>query len=247
MSATAAQPKKDAARKRTTSPRKPSSGRGEARFSALLQATEELLSEFNPDEIGLYQIAERAGIPAPSIYHFFPTKEAAFDAFAQNFAERILAVHRTPMDARLLHNWTDLFRLDYARARDTYNASKPALKTFYGGYGGVNAKNIDDLMRRDLSTRGYERVNFLFVMPVLDNYPRMTTNRIGIVDSFWTTSVREHGTITEDYHEEAIEAAIAYGRLYLPAYTSPREVLLDAQAAAKRVSLPYDGAFAIVD
>jgi hypothetical protein len=91
--------------------------------------------------------------------------------------------HRTPIEARLLHDWTGSGSIAH-RARDAYNASKPALKTFYGGYGGVNAKNIDDVMRRDLSMRGYERVNFIFAMPILENYPRMTTNRIGIVDSF---------------------------------------------------------------
>lgn len=247
MPSTAAKLKPDERRKRPAGPRKPSRGRGVARFSALLQATEELLAQFNPDEIGLYQIAEKAGIPAPSVYHFFPTKEAAFDAFAESFSERILDAHRAPIDARSIHNWTDLYRLDYKRARAAYNASKPALKTFYGGYGGVAAKSIDDLMRRDLSMRGFDRVNFVFDMPRIDNYVRMTANRMGIVDSFWTTSVRELGYISDDYHEEAIEAAIAYSRLYLPAYTQPRELLLDAQAAGRKLLLPYDGELGVTD
>lgn len=246
MSATSVELKPEVKRKRTTGPRKPSRGRGVARFSALLQATEELLAQFNPDEIGLYQIAEQAGIPAPSVYHFFPTKEAAFDAFAESFGERVLAAHRVPIDANAIHNWTDLYRLDYQRAREAYNASKPALKTFYGGYGGVNAKSIDDLMRRDISMRGYDRVNFVFEMPRIDNFVRMSANRMGIVDSFWTTSVRELGFISDDYHEEAIEAAIAYSRLYLPAFTQPRELLLKAQEEKRQLLLPYDGEFSVL-
>jgi AcrR family transcriptional regulator len=235
--------KADVKRRQTAGPRKPSRGRGVARFAALVEATEQLLTQFSPDEIGLYQIAEQADIPAPSVYHFFPTKEAAFDAFAESFVSRILATHREPIDTRLLNNWTDLYRIDNERARDFYNANKPSLKIFYGGFGGVNAKNLDDLMRRDISMRGYERANFLFNMPRIDNYERMAENRMGIMDSFWTTSVREFGYITDDYFEEGLQAALAYTRLYLPAFSTPRDALLEAQADGRFVRLPYDGDF----
>ena len=49
-------------RKRREGPRAPSRGRGVARYGALLDATDALLQVENPDTIGLYQIAEQAGV-----------------------------------------------------------------------------------------------------------------------------------------------------------------------------------------
>ncbi len=52
-----------------------------------------------PDDIGLYQIAEEAGVPPASTYHFFPTKDAAFLALAQRYLDGFVAASAEPIDA----------------------------------------------------------------------------------------------------------------------------------------------------
>lgn len=236
-----------AASKRKSGPRAPSRERGIARYQTLLEATEDLLSNHNPDDVGLYQIAERAGVPPPSVYHFFPTKEAAFGAVAERFTERLIEVHRQPIPANQLQTWADLLRIDVDRARDCYNASVPALKIFYGGYGGVNTKNIDELVARKISTRTYDRLDFLFHMPALDRAAEIFELRLAILDAVWSVSVRRHGTITDQYHRDAYEACVAFSRLYLPTYLERRAEIIEADRRGLAVRLPHDGELTVLE
>jgi AcrR family transcriptional regulator len=225
-------------------PRSPSRNRGFLRFAALLDAVEELLQTESPDAIGLYQIAQRAGVPPPSVYHFFPSKEAAFVALAERYCDGLLEVHRTPIEARLIGGWQDLARIDDRRAMEFYNAHPPALKIFYGGYGGVETRNIDKMLAIKMSKAASARLNRVFHLPRLGAQARKVRRGeiyLAILDSIWTISVRNHGYITEDYFEESYRATIAYERLYLPEYLEPRAELLEAAERGEFVTLPYDG------
>lgn len=228
-------------RKRETSPRTPSRGRGVRRYAALLDATAELLHEEAPDAIGLYQIAERAGVPPASVYHFFPTKEAAYVALASRCSEELLEIHRTPIEARLIESWQDLYRIDTRRAMEFYNNNPPYLKIIYGGYGGVDAHNVDKVLALSFSMSSYDRLNRIFHMPVIREPEKKFEIRLGILDNVWQISVRRHGYITEEYFEESTKAAIAYARLYIPDHLEPREFLLDAARKGGTIELPYDG------
>lgn len=240
MAGTKAMAKPATERKRGASPRAPSRGRGVLRFTALLDATADLLHEQAPDEIGLYQIAERAGVPAASVYHFFPTKEAAYVALASRCSEELLAVHRQPIEARLITSWQELYRIDARRAMDFYNGYPPYLKIIYGGYGGVDAHNVDKVLALSFSTSSYDRLNRIFHMPVIRDAEKKFEVRLGILDSVWQISVRRHGSITEEYFEESLKAAFAYARLYIPDHLEPRELLQDAIRDGGTVQLPFD-------
>src|SRR5882757_2380501 len=97
--------------RRRVAPRAPSSDRGVQRYTALLDATERLLRTHSPDDIGLYQIAEEAGVPPASTYHFFPTKDAAFLALAQRYLDGFVAVSAEPIDAAELKSWQHLIAI----------------------------------------------------------------------------------------------------------------------------------------
>jgi len=240
MATSKASAKPAATRKRGASPRAPSRGRGILRYAALLEATAELLHEQAPDEIGLYQIAERAGVPPASVYHFFPTKEAAYVALASRCSEEVLEMHRTPIEARQIGSWQDLYRIDARRAMEFYNGHPPYLKIIYGGYGGVDAHNVDKVLALSFSTSSYDRLNRIFHMPVIREPEKKFEIRLGILDSVWQISVRRHGSITEEYFEESVKAAIAYSRLYIPDYLEPRALLRDATRLGTTIVLPFD-------
>lgn len=225
-------------------PRSPSRNRGFVRFAALLDAVDDLLQTESPDAIGLYQIAQRADVPPPSVYHFFPSTEAAFVALAERYCDGLLDVHRTPIEARLIRSWQDLARIDERRAMEFYNAHPPALKIFYGGYGGVGTRSIDKMLAIKISSAASARLNRVFHLPRLGAEARKIKYgeiALAILDSIWTISVQTHGYITEDYLEESNRATIAYRRLYLPEYLEPRAELLAAAERGESVTLPFDG------
>lgn len=219
--------------------RRPSRGRGVVRYQALLEATEALLFDADPDVIGLYQIAEKAGVPPASVYHFFPTKEAAYQALAERYLEGLVRMHSEPIEAALVKTWQDLSAIDMRRAMDYYNARPPMLKILYGGYGGVGARNIDIVTTDKLAEAGYRRLNQLFHVPHFPGDEVKARIALGILDATWTISVRLHGKITEEYYQEAFAACIAYRRLYMPEYLQPRELLTETAARGGTLSLSY--------
>lgn len=229
-----------AKKKRRDGPRTPSRGRGVIRHAALLDATEDLLMSLDPDAIGLYQIAEKAEIPPASVYHFFPTKEAAYVALARRYLEGLLEMHREPIEARLIKDWPDLLMIDMRRGMEFYNARPPMSKILYGGYGGVEARVIDGLAVSRMSNAHYHRLDKLFHMPFIRHPERISEFRMSILDAIWTLSVRRHGSITEEYLIEAHRACVAYSSFYLPQHLEPREYLLEAAAAGGTVHVPFD-------
>jgi len=226
-------------RARSAGLRRPSRGRGVVRYQALLEATEALLLEGDPDVIGLYQIAEKAGVPPASVYHFFPTKEAAYQALAERYLEGLLRMHSEPIEAAQIRNWQDLSAIDMRRAMDYYNARPPMLKILYGGYGGVGARNIDLLTNEKLAKAAYRRLNRIFHVPHLPGEETKAQIALGILDAIWTISVRLHGRITEEYYQEALSACTAYRRLYMPEYLQPRDLLTETAARGGTLSLSF--------
>ena len=216
------------------------------RYDALIDATEALLQTEDPDEVGLYRIAEQAGVPPASVYHFFPTKEAAFTALAMRIMDQLLEVHNEPIKARDVQSWQDLFRFDAARGRDFYNAHPAGLKIFYGGYGGVDARRIDEAATVKLAHASYSRLNKIFHMPYIRDPQFKFACRMGILDALWSASVQKHGLILDNYHDEAVVASIAYAKTYLPEQIEPRDDFRELIERDGFVSIPFSE-FALAD
>jgi AcrR family transcriptional regulator len=230
-----ADPVAKAARKRgRVSPRAPSRGRGVRRFGVLLDSVEALLGEVGLEDIGLYQIAERAGVPHASVYHFFPTKDAAFLALAQRYSVVYAKQHAEPIDASALKSWQALLEWDVRRAAAFLRAAPPAMKLALGSYGGLEARRWEISRNGRMAAMAWARMDGLFHMPYLRGADCKLLIAIEIVHSVFTVSYARHGEITEAYVQEAVNASVAYLRLYLPERVDLRE----APAAAVAVGQP---------
>ncbi len=212
------------------------------RYSALVEATERLLLHHSPDDVGLYQIAEEANVPPASVYHFFPTKEAAFLALAQSYLEDFIRLGDEPIPATALHSWQDLLKIDQDLARNYYNAHPPAMKILYGGYGGVETRQVDSLFNLRIAETLSVRLDTVFHMPFVREAARKFENCIAILDGIWSISYRRYGEITYEYSQEALAACSAYCRLYLPEKVEVRDVYLEAAARGEMVILPRNPA-----
>lgn len=219
-------------------PRGPSRDRGVQRFGALLDATERLLSTSSPDDIGLYQIAEEAGIPPASVYHFFPTKDAAFFALAERYFEDFLRSANTPIDAAALRSWQDLIQLWIARITRLYNDHPPAMKIFYGGYASLSVRQADMRFNQTIADHMYDRLDGIFHMPHVRDPAKRFEIALSIMDATLALSYFHHGRITDDYAAEALNAFTAYCRLFLPERAEPRERLREAAARNEQIVLP---------
>lgn len=226
-----------AARSKST-PRRPSRGPGIVRYNSLVDATERLLTEHSPDDIGLYQIGEAAHAPMASVYHFFPTRDAAFLALAERYLDGFIALGLQPVDAAALRSWQDLVAIDQRQAMDFYNSHPPALKIFFGGYGGLETRQADIRYTRGIAQSLYHRLDAAFHMPPLRDAATKFHIALRLMDAVFAVSYEAQGQVTEDYYEEAKSAFIAYCGLFLPPRLEPREAVLEAAARGEPILLP---------
>lgn len=197
-------------------PRAPSRGRGVARYEALLDATEALLRDQSPDDIGLYQIADAANTPTASVYHFFPTKEAAFVALVQRYLQEFPKLVLGPERIAGMRSWQDYMTAEQEMVRGYYERNPPALKLICGGYGGLESRKIDNEFVTRIAQGAYDRYDRIFHMPYLADPVKHFHVSLTIMDAIWSLSYLKHGQITAEYADEALAACIAYCRLFLP-------------------------------
>lgn len=231
MASSRAAQRPDSASRRQVTPRAPSRATSLARYAALVDAVEALLQDDTPDGIGLYQIAERAGVPPASAYHFFPTKEAAFLALARRYLEGFAELLSHPVPIEHLLSWQRLTAWDVKRGTAFFNANPPASKLFLGGFGGLETRQADRDYVEATATAAYERMDSIFHMPFIRDPQKKFHINIQIVDAVLSASYVKNGEVTPDYCEEAITASIAYCRTFMPEHL---EIRADVQALIDR-------------
>ena len=217
--------------------RQPSRERGQLRFQALLDATEALLSEHNPDDIGLYQIARRARIAPASVYHFFPTKNAALLAVAERYHADMRLMVSAPVPANRLLSWQDLLIIRQDRAVSYYNSHLPAAKIFLGIHPSWEIHQADLRYNQTASETLFSFYDRLFLMPYVQDPQEKFALTYAIADAIRSVSFERYGTITPKYAQEAIGACIAYCRTFLPDRIEPRPAVLEAAARGESMVL----------
>jgi AcrR family transcriptional regulator len=204
--------------------RRPLRKRGVERYNVLLDAAEVLLNEADPADVGLYQIAEQAGVPAASVYHFFPTKSAAFLALAERYIEVVFPrLLQEPIPAARLRSWQDLWEIEQERALQSYRENRWAMKLF------LASAQIGEISRAELrfseeaSDQMFSQYDSVFHMPYVKDSAAKFEIMITVTDAIWGASYSRFGEITDLYAAEALAAGIAYGRTFLPDRMEPRD------------------------
>lgn len=196
--------------------RRPAQKRSQVRVDALLNAADELLHDREAAEIGLYDVAHRAGVPPTSAYHFFPTKESVFVALAERYLQKMHAMLEAPIDLSKIERWPDWIADRNRRVVQFFNESLPTRKLLIGSAVGSEIKNLDFADIDSNASATYAAMNQIFIMPYLQDPTLKFTVLIGIYDGVWMSSYARHGYITPTYAREALEAGIAYLSTFLP-------------------------------
>ncbi len=210
------------ARVEKITPRWPSRTDSKARFQLLMQAVETLLTQRGPSDITIQMIADEARMPTATVYHFFPSSEAAMFAQARVYVERFekQAAEGTPMADRT--SWQNSWRSGLQRGRELYVANVACMRLLLGADVPRDIQSYDSEFNvrggRIAATQFHE----YFVMPQIAGLEAICTNAIEITDAFWRMSFQRHGTITDPFFEESVRAVIAYLRTYLPEVLTPR-------------------------
>ena len=203
--------------------RRPQRKPGQVRFRKLLDALDELLATSNVQDIGLYQIAAKAKVPNASVYHFFPSTEAALLALAEVHHNALLQLSMLPLEVRPAR-WQDLFRQKLISAAEYHNSHPAALRLFLGANISVEVKSADISQYHRLVDGRSQLLSYYFHVPAMPDWERRLATYFAMVDGVFSLSYSENGYIRDDYIAEAHLAGIAYLRCYLPEILATREV-----------------------
>ena len=195
--------------------RMPQRLRGKERFAHLLDVTEQLLAEHTDTEVTLASIAEQAGVPLPSVYHFFPNRNAIFVELAKRFHKELQELAGTPISPPP-ESWQSLLLTRQSRGREYLNAHPAALRLFMGAGVSAEVRTLDLRGNSSLARARAEEFRTRFVCTGLDTLEHWLAVSVGVMDGVWTISYAEHGCITDAYLQEAWRASVAYLRSYLP-------------------------------
>jgi AcrR family transcriptional regulator len=208
---------------RRATPRKPLQQRGRARYEAILDVLESLLAETDWDQIGYYQIVERAGMPAATIYHFFPSRDALVAALADRYFEHFRReAQRFTVDCDF-PRWQDFVAAGHRATVEYYNSHSAAMKLILGSQPFMEIHRSDSTTNRIVTDQTLEAFRRMYELPYIQDPHRKFLIGVAIGDAVWRTSLDEHDYITPVYEEEATRAVIAYFRTFLPEDLEPKQ------------------------
>ncbi|MBS0411221.1 MAG: TetR/AcrR family transcriptional regulator [Proteobacteria bacterium] len=224
--------------RRSSQPRAPRRERGVQRYRELIDALETLLETHHADDVGLYQIAEQAGARPASAYHFFPTREAAFFALAERYLGGFAQGLHRPVMAEAFTSWLDLLAYDSRKSVEYFQQHPAALKLLIGRAGGQRVRELDVRHNRSVGKVYVSRIQAAFELPDIPDAASKFHTMLEIQDAIWAISFVKHGTITQEYADEAIRACRAYIRLYYPEVVRLRDEVSVLIAGGQRLIMP---------
>ncbi len=192
------------------------SQQGRIRRQKLLMGAKKL-SETQPiNDITLAAVCEEAGIPRASAYHFFPNIEAIFLALRFLNAIEVLEVLQTVENGdydrwqgyltALIERCVHIFHDDETKAKLIYDTNTPDFE----------GDSFGEDMDHQIVKLVYERLSERYEMPKFDDIQDALLITYSIINGIFTLSYRRHGSITDNYVQEATTASIAYLRCYMP-------------------------------
>ncbi|SNS45683.1 transcriptional regulator, TetR family [Tardiphaga sp. OK246] len=200
--------------------RKPVRKHAQERFDTLLDATESLLADTANEDVSLAQIADIAGVPLASVYHFFPNRNAAFVALAQRFHAELRARAQQRQDPAPT-SWQEHLAHTQRRATSYLNGRPAALRLFMGAGVSVQVRNIDMEGNARISRRRAEEFSIYFDMPRIPELENRMATVLAMSDGIWALSYSIHGRITDAFVDESIRASVCYLRCFLPEIIPP--------------------------
>ena len=203
-----------------TRTRQPQRRRGIIRFENLLDATEGLLTAHPDQDISLSLVAEAADVPLPSIYHFFPNKDAILVALAQRYHLSLSQTASDVLDPPPAQ-WQDIIVRRQRSGAAYLNAHPAALRLFMGAGVSASVRTLDLQGNASLSALRAAEFRQWFDCTALPDLEHRLAISIGIMDGIWAISWSQHHHITEGYLEESIRASTSYLRCFLPEILPP--------------------------
>jgi AcrR family transcriptional regulator len=184
--------------------------RGMERRKQLLEAAYELLCERDIEDISFRDIAQRAGVPEGSAYHFYANRFDLFTALAGDLSGLFVDEHKRPLPKGCTENWQTLARQFINTGVMVYRNNPPARQLLIGGKTPPQVKQTDRLNDRVVATVMAAIFSEHFNVPDNTDLESVFYYFIEITDLIFSLSVIEYGEITDEMIQQAQFAGLGY-------------------------------------
>lgn len=211
---------------RPASARKPRAS-SQARIQQILAAARSLLAESGVDSLSVYAVAERAGIPPSSVYHFFASVPALLQGLTADIHAAFRAALQQPVNHAELRDWRDLSRIVEQRMLDIYAADSAARQLILSQHGLAEVTQADHQHDLELGRLMHDLFDRHFPLPELPHDIDVFALALELGDRVYARSVQLFGEITPRLMAEGLRVFDAYLGLYLPTGLPKRATPLD--------------------
>lgn len=194
--------------------------RGRARRAELLAAARQVLAQHPLDQVGMAVVADAAGIPLSSAYHFFGDIADLWRELARTIATQQAS---EDLDLPRVSSWQELIRASLIHHQSAFNKDPAARKLMLGPHTPPDIKNAACKEDFRFGTALWMAVKKQFLLPELADSRELFFKALLIADVFFSLSVSEHDRVTQEALDEAIMAVISYLSIYLPTQLAVRE------------------------
>ncbi|WFC60702.1 TetR/AcrR family transcriptional regulator [Pseudomonas sp. REST10] len=201
---------------RPASTRKPRAS-SQARIAGILASARELLAAHGMANLSIYTVAEHAGIPPSSVYHFFASVPALLEGLTADVHAAFRACLQEPVEHASLRSWHDLSHIIERRMLAIYARDAAARQLILAQHGLAEVTQADhqhDIELGRLMQALFERH---FPLPQLPTDIDVFALAMELGDRVYARSVQLHGEITPRLAAEGMRVFDAYLGLYLPA------------------------------
>jgi AcrR family transcriptional regulator len=204
-------------------PNPPKQERARARVDQALDAAEQLLSAQAAGALSLPTIALAAGMPASSLYHFFPSAEAVLVALVRRYNARLDALIEQAWPALPKQRWQDLVRGVMALGRDFHDRHPTYARLVLRTAAFDGLRRADDAHIVEMARRLLVLLQAHFLVPPTPRLDEKLAVAIAISDRIWALAPPQSGKISDSMFEESQHAVLAYLSCYLPPLMARRE------------------------
>lgn len=204
-------------------PNPPKQERARARVDGVLDAADRLLAEQGAPGLSLPALAQAAGVPASSLYHFFPSAEAALVALLHRYNERLDALIEREWPRLPKRSWQELVRGVMALGREFHDAHPTYARLVLGSAPFDGLRRADDDHIVAMSRRLGGLLHTHFHAPDRPDLDGKLVVAIAIADRVWALALTKDGKISDSMFEESQHAVLAYLACYLPPLMARRE------------------------
>lgn len=199
--------------------------RGVKRREGLKTAALTLLGQAGFQDITYQRIADNAGVPLASCYHFYRNKLDLVRVLADELTEEYVEIVFDSDKYRNAVSWQDCIDI-YVRASVAHhNRSTAELRIFFSGDVPLTLRQ-DALQReKSMGLRLFGVLSERFDVPDLPDPENLFFRAVEIARTVLALDYQEVGSLTDDSATEAVRAVTGYLSNYLPPVLASKSTL----------------------